>query len=403
MSRKPVIEFSRAMIPLVLCLLVACLLAGAQEDPILTASPAPVRARSLLISDGTTAWDVFLRGGWCMWPILGCAIMGLAFFVERIVELRRRRQAPAGLDKDVVHVVDTRGVDSGLALCLEKQCSLSRVLYAALLRYGTSRQEMENALQDEGGRLLYDLRKNCRRIGYLASLAPLFGLVGTVWAVMQSLDTIAITPGLGSAEYLAGGVAVALLPTAFGLAVAIVLLAAYYFAKGRAEDVAREIAERGVDTIITLDRKARRSIQLIEDIEEHLETQEMAAAKTLPPDLDAEFDEPDRDKSIKTSVTTPAQLPVLPATDGSGLARKASTHGEIKAVSEGSLPRKASTHGEIKAVSESGAPRKASTHGEIKAVSEGSLPRKASAHGEIKAVGSGLHKGTGAGTEKKAP
>ena len=286
-------------------------LAGAEGDPAATGASAPASSpRGMILGEGETLWDVFIKGGFCMWPILLCSVVGMAFFFERAIDLRKRKHAPAGFDKDVVHVVDMRGVDAGLAVCLEKQSSLSRVLYAALLRYGTSRQEMEAAVQDEGGRLLYDLRRNCRYIGIMANQAPLWGLLGTVQGLIIAFDQVAAGGGLGKTEKLAFGVGVALLSTAWGLIVAIPLTYVYHHVKGKADDIVREIEERAVDAIITLDRKARRSIRLIEDLEENLETKAMAAAKPTP-DLDAEFDDPDLEKSIKTSVTTPAHIPAV--------------------------------------------------------------------------------------------
>lgn len=263
----------------------------------------------LIAGEDATLWDIFQKGGWCMWPILGLSVVGLAFFFERLIELRRSKHVPKDFDKDVIHLVDTRGVDAGLAACLDKQSSLSRVLYASLLRYGTTRQEMEMGLQDEGTRLLYDLRRNCRVIGIASNLAPLVGLLGTVLGLINAFDKFAASSSGGKAD-LGTGVGVALLTTAFGLVVAIPLYAMYHFVKGKAEDLVREIEEKAVDAIITLDRKARRSIRLIEDIEEHLETKEMAAAKE-PPNLDAEFDDQDLERSIKTSVTTPAHTPAV--------------------------------------------------------------------------------------------
>jgi len=288
------------------------------------AGEAPPPA-SVIVSDGGTAIDIFFKGGWSMWPIAVCGVIGLIFFFDRVIGLRRKKHAPPGLDKDVVHVVDTRGVDAGLAFCLEKQSSLTRVCYAALLRYGTSRQEMEGAVQNECTRLLFDLRRNVRWIGFMTAMTPLLGVLGTVLSLIGSLDTMAVNYGMGTMETVAAAGAIALLPMAFALIITIPLLAMYLLARMRADDIVREISERGVDTIITLDRKARRSMRLIEDIEEHLETQEMVAAKA-PPDLDMEIDE--GDKALKSSVTTPAQLPAM--SEGS-ITRKGSTHGEIKA------------------------------------------------------------------------
>lgn len=252
-----------------------------------------------------TLWDIFLRGGSVMWPILGTSVIGLAFAIERFLELRREKHAPKDFQKDIVHVVDTRGVDAGLALCLEKQSSMSRVLYAALLRHGTSRQEMEAAVSDEGSRVLYDLRRNTRMIGIMSNLAPLLGLLGTCTGLIDCFDKVAGVGGTGKASVLAGGVAEALLTTAFGLIVAIPLSFIYFHLKGKADDIVREIDERAIEAVVTLDRKARQSIRLIEDIEEQTKTKDMAAVKALPPDLAKEI-EIDRTQGsgIKSSITT---------------------------------------------------------------------------------------------------
>lgn len=311
---------------------------GAEES---SAAPKAEKPRSLILGENSTYWDIFLRGGWCMWPILGCSIVGLAFFFERITDLRRQKHLPKNFDKDLVYTVDTRGVDPGLALCLEKPSSMSRVLYAALLRYGTSRQEMEAAVQDEGARLLYDLRKNCRWIGIMSNMAPLWGLLGTVLGLIECFDTVAAGSGMGKAEALATGVAVALLTTAFGLLVAIPLLTLFHIAKGKADDLVRELEERAIDAIVTLDRKARRSIRLIEDVEENLETKDMAAAKA-PPNLDAEFEDADLERSIKTSVGVPP--PSQPPASISGLFdtgeidREGATQVDVKALPAAAQP-----------------------------------------------------------------
>jgi biopolymer transport protein ExbB len=312
--------------------------AGTPAVPVVVSStPDPIQTPHSL-SPNASPWTVFVKGGWSMWPILLCLLLGLMFFVERIINLRKRRHAPDGLDKDIVHVVDTRGVDSGLALCLEKQCSLARVLYAALLRYGTSRQEMEAAIHDECSRLQYDLRRNSRWILLMVITAPLLGILGGVVGLIGSLDAVASMQNIARTEILAGIAAVALIPAAWGLIVAIPLIVAHQLVRARADDIVRDVTERSVDSIITLDRKARRSIRLIEDIEEHLETQEMVAPK-IPPSLDEEFSE-GGDKTIKSSVTTPAHLPAVSYPDA---VRKSSTHGDVKAVTDPNVQAQKST------------------------------------------------------------
>src|SRR5690348_5807068 len=93
--------------------------------------------------------NLIALGGTALWPIFAIAVAGLVLSVERIVNLRRSRHAPKNFHKEVVKTADTRGIDAALALCLEKSTSLTRVLYSALLRQGSARQEMEIAVVDE--------------------------------------------------------------------------------------------------------------------------------------------------------------------------------------------------------------------------------------------------------------
>jgi biopolymer transport protein ExbB len=64
-----------------------------------------------------------------------------------------------------------------------------------------------------------------------AAVAPLLGLLGTVWGMIRAFyDTTQLAPGQNKAEYLAEGIYIALVTTLAGLIVAIpAALAAHYF------------------------------------------------------------------------------------------------------------------------------------------------------------------------------
>src|SRR4051812_8340218 len=124
----------RFLVPLILIVLTAAVCSVAQ-DAAPAVSAESHRTSASIFGKDSTVWDIFLHGGFVMWPMLLALIIGLTFAIERMTQLRREKHSPKDFHKDVVHLVDTRGVDAGLALCLEKQSSLSRVLYAALLRY----------------------------------------------------------------------------------------------------------------------------------------------------------------------------------------------------------------------------------------------------------------------------
>ena len=74
-----------------------------------------------------------------------------------------------------------------------------------------------------------DLNSLETRLGFLAStgsVAPLVGLFGTVWGIINSFNAIALTQS-NSLSAMAPGIAEALFTTAFGLIAAIPAVVAY--------------------------------------------------------------------------------------------------------------------------------------------------------------------------------
>lgn len=243
-----------------------------------------------------------------MWPILAAFLAGMYFTVERVLALRLKKHVPATLEKDIVHAVDMRGTDAGIALCLESKSSLGRVLRQFLLRQGGTRPEMELVVRNECKSVHYELLMNTRKIGLMLCLAPLCGIVGSGIALIAKLDRLGMEGN--NPATLASAAAGALLPFVFGLLVSIPLMYSYFRLRAIADDVAHEIDEKAIDVVLVLDRKARQSIRLIEDIEDQIKTKDMPGIKALPPDLAAEFEDHGREGSgVKTGITTPAHLP----------------------------------------------------------------------------------------------
>src|SRR5437016_3040404 len=79
--------------------------------------PEPVAQKtSQLFNDNLSPRVLFELGGWTMWPVLLTTMVGILFVLERALMLRRSRHLPPDFHKTIIKVVDTRGVDSALAL-----------------------------------------------------------------------------------------------------------------------------------------------------------------------------------------------------------------------------------------------------------------------------------------------
>ncbi|GAB6068310.1 MotA/TolQ/ExbB proton channel family protein [Methylothermus subterraneus] len=79
-----------------------------------------------------------------------------------------------------------------------------------------------------------------------ATIAPLLGLLGTVLGMIETFDAIALF-GTGDPKLMSSGISLALVTTEQGLTVAIPLLIAHSFLRGRAERIAALITEEGAE------------------------------------------------------------------------------------------------------------------------------------------------------------
>ena len=74
----------------------------------------------------------------------------------------------------------------------------------------------------------------------VAAASPLLGLLGTVLGMIKVFPVISIA-GVGQAGLLSGGIAQALITTAFGLSIGIPALIAHYFFDSRVDGLVAKI------------------------------------------------------------------------------------------------------------------------------------------------------------------
>jgi biopolymer transport protein ExbB len=188
-------------------------------------------------------WGIILAGGPVMIPIGICSFIALAFGIERLAVLRPRRVIPRDFVKRFIEHLENGKLDrdSALELCETNHSPVAEVFAHGVRKWGKPSVEVEQAIIDGGERQVSQLRKNLRVLNAVATVSPLMGLFGTVVGMIMCFNQIASTSAMGKAEQLAGGIGVALITTAAGLAVAIPSLILYMYLIGRVDGLVMEM------------------------------------------------------------------------------------------------------------------------------------------------------------------
>lgn len=179
--------------------------------------------------------DLFIAGGWLMYPLLACSIVAFAIIVERLWILREYKIIPHDLVQEVLRRLSQKEGRSLRLAELAGQSPLGQILSKGLQCSEQGITIMRTRMEDQGRQVLLELECYLNTLGTVAAAAPLLGLLGTVLGMIQIFTALGGTP---NPEGLAGGIAQALLTTAFGLFIAIPSLMFHRFFKRRVDEFA---------------------------------------------------------------------------------------------------------------------------------------------------------------------
>ena len=185
--------------------------------------------------------DFFYKGGPIMWPILACSLLALTVVIERlfftIAELSRRQ--PKLVDS-MLDAVERREPEMAVKLGRDSKDFIARTLAAALEH--RAEKSIASALLRGAERELARYNRGLSVLDTIITLAPLLGLLGTVTGMMGSFGMLG-GGELGAPTAITGGIAEALIATAFGLGVAITALIPFNYLNARLEGARRELQD----------------------------------------------------------------------------------------------------------------------------------------------------------------
>ena len=164
----------------------------------------------------------FLEGGAFMWPILLTLLFGLAFVIERAYSLMMSAVDSQTFFESVSQSIKENGTDAALQVCSETEGPVASIFHAGLSKMSRGLDEVEKAIQNAGAIEMAFLEKNMIWLNAVITIAPMLGFTGTVVGMIAAFDAIKAANDISPAV-VAGGISQALLTTAFGLIVAMII------------------------------------------------------------------------------------------------------------------------------------------------------------------------------------
>ena len=199
-----------------------------------------------------SVWDFIVKGGPVMIPIILCSLVAMAVVAERLINLRRRIVIPPSFLPGLKQSLGDNGEGKRKALdyCKANNSPVARVFAAGIKRLGEPVELLERHITEAGEREAIKLRKYLRVLQVIAAVAPLLGLLGTIFGMINAFQTVAISgEALGKTEMLAEGIYQAMITTAAGLIVAIPVLICYHWISSKIDSLVTDLDRMTVEFV----------------------------------------------------------------------------------------------------------------------------------------------------------
>lgn len=174
--------------------------------------------------------------------IVGCSILAVTIFVERILHLKRSEIDTNKFIINLRHIINEGHIIEAIQLCENTGGTIANIIKAGLIKHNRSKEQIENAMEVSGLIEIAQLEKNAKILSIIAYITPLIGLLGTVLGFIQAFGEMRLSGLVDmSATRIGEAMEYALVTTAAGLVVAIPSVIAYNYIVSRIEGFILEI------------------------------------------------------------------------------------------------------------------------------------------------------------------
>ncbi len=196
---------------------------------------------------------LFADGGAMMYPLVLCSLIALGVIIAKAWTLWLAHNGAKKILAEVEALARAGQIDQAIQLAIETTGPTAAILLAGLRRIklgSVNEGEIPRAVSTAGAIELGFLERGLVILATVANVAPLMGFLGTVAGMILAFASIeaanSVEPSL-----VAGGIKVALLTTATGLAIAIPVNIGYNYFVTRIDRLVMDM-EQGTQQILNL-------------------------------------------------------------------------------------------------------------------------------------------------------
>ena len=174
-----------------------------------------------------TLFDLAMKGGWMMIPIILLSFIAAYIFIERYYVIKRANKEDQNFMNRIKDYIHDDKIEAALALCKSTNTPSARMIEKGISRLGRPLQDINTAIENVGKLEISKLEKGFPTLATITGAEPMLGFLGTVIGMVQSFYTMSQAGNNIEVSMMSGGIYTALITTVAGLSVGILGYFAY--------------------------------------------------------------------------------------------------------------------------------------------------------------------------------
>jgi len=174
-------------------------------------------------------FELLSKGGWVMYAIFFCSIASFAVIIERISYFLWTKGNYNAFLNELKKFLFVKDVEGAIRFAERKKSAPGKIAAVYFRNLNSKSEVLEDVLHRTGSQEIKKLEERLPILSAIGHLTPLMGLLGTVLGMIVCFQDMQTLGSQADPAALAGGIWISLLTTAFGLIVAIPVMAVYHF------------------------------------------------------------------------------------------------------------------------------------------------------------------------------
>ncbi len=184
-----------------------------------------------------SVFQLALKGGWIMVPILILSILAVYIFTERYFAIKRASRTDINFMNRIKDYIHDDKIESALTLCQSTDSPVARMIEKGIQRIGRPLNDINTAIENVGNLEISKLEKGLPTLATVAGAAPMIGFLGTVMGMIRAFYDMSNAGNNIDVSLLSNGIYTAMVTTVAGLIVGIIGYLAYNVLVAKVEKV----------------------------------------------------------------------------------------------------------------------------------------------------------------------